>query len=186
MPPYPLELEEWWLTQGYDALCELVDLSRTKIKPRECGFAQAVQQRLRTFDNDRNIPKQLHSQLPAIRASKKIDYASNPRKNLRIALTSIFKSPEDRGIDYRRAIEGLGYLDAMEAHRRRLVATTRLALDNTKPVETYAPLIEELDRTASLRYGHFHMGFRACVGYLGGNTTQFTLELSLTIYLDRS
>jgi hypothetical protein len=151
MPPYPDELEEWWLTGGRDALRRLIDVSEVGSKPREFGFSQAIQHRLRAFDTEREIHNELILRLPEIRASRQIDFSANPRKSMTEASQNIFKKPEDGGMDYSRALEGLGQLDAMEFHRRRLLAATSKAISRGFPLTNHQRVIQELDRTARHR-----------------------------------
>lgn len=163
MPPFATELEQWWLTFGLEALTRLVTLTDNDPKPHECGFAQALQRRLRSFDNSQAIRADILEKWPKIRAARGIDYDVNPRKHLREASHGIFRRLEDGGIDYARATDGLGFLDAMEVHRLRLHEATRIAMGAGAPEKQQAHVVEELHRTATLHYGQFHMGFRICV-----------------------
>ncbi|CAM1509133.1 Fc.00g028720.m01.CDS01 [Cosmosporella sp. VM-42] len=162
MPPFAAELEEWWLSCGYEPLTRLVDSADSDPKPKECGFAQAIQRKLRNFDNDRVIRADIQATWPAIRAARGIDYEANPRKRLKEASRSIFKRPEDGGLNQLQAMDGLGYLDAMEVHRLRLVEATKIAMDAGAPEASQVQVIKELHSTATAHYGHFHMGFRIC------------------------
>lgn len=80
MPPFPDELEEWWLTDGRDSLRRLVETSQTGLKPQNSGFAQAIQHRLRVFDNDRPTQRELTRRVPEIHKSRQHDFGDNPRK----------------------------------------------------------------------------------------------------------
>ena len=163
MPPFAAELEEWWLSCGYEPLTRLVQPTERDPKPKECGFAQAMQRKLRNFDHDRAMEADIQATWPAIRAARGIEYAANPRKRLKEASRSIFKRPEDGGMDQGQVMDGLGYLDAMEVHRLRLVETTKIAMDSGVPEDSQVQVIKELHHTATIHYGHFHMGFRICV-----------------------
>ncbi|KAF7550407.1 hypothetical protein G7Z17_g5744 [Cylindrodendrum hubeiense] len=163
MPPFAPELEEWWLGSGYEALIQLVAPGDDAIDPQECGFAQHIQRRLCALDNDRALQADLEAAWPTIRIMRGINYVANPRKRLKEASTSIFRQVEDGGIDLSRVLEGLGYLDAMEVHRLRLMKATRGAMEITAPEKRHLQVVDELDRQASIHYRHFHLGFRTCI-----------------------
>ncbi|KAF7562373.1 hypothetical protein G7046_g1732 [Stylonectria norvegica] len=160
MPPFAAELEEWWLSCGLASLTSLVDSNELDLIPQDCGFAQALQRILRNFDNDRTLQDDIQATWPAIRAARGIDYNANPRKRLKEASRSIFQRSEDGGIDASRVMDGLGYLDAMEIHRLRLVKATKAAMQAASPEERHYQVVEELHQTATRHFGHFHMGFR--------------------------
>ncbi|KAM5345719.1 hypothetical protein ACJ41O_011580 [Fusarium nematophilum] len=163
MPPFAAELEEWWLDSGYEELTRLLDGNGNQVNPRQCGFAQHVQSRLLAFDNDRTLQARIQEEWPAIRAARGIDYEANPRKNLREAACNIFRRPEDGGINYARVMDGLGYLDAMEVHRLRLMEATKVAIEAGSPEDHQLQLLAELHRTASTNYRSSHAGFRTCI-----------------------
>lgn len=163
MPYCAADLEAWWLAHGRDALDKLVSPQGLGLEPRECGFAQAVQHRLRVFDNDHEIEKALRSSLNKMAAAKALKLEFNPRRKMHEATRTIFRKPEDGGVDHSRALEGLEYLDLMELHRRRLLAATRAAMAVGVPEEHHPHVIEELHRQTAFRYRQFHMGLRACV-----------------------
>ncbi|KPM38435.1 hypothetical protein AK830_g8137 [Neonectria ditissima] len=160
MPPFPTELEEWWLSCGYEELVHLVDPPDDALKPQECGFAQEVQRRLCALDNDRSLLAEINEAWPAIRVSRGVNFVANPRKHLKEASRSIFRLVEDGGMDQSRVLEGLSYLDAMEVHRLRLMKATRSAIEVSVPDDRHLQVADELDRQASIHYRHFHLGFR--------------------------
>ncbi|KAG6021416.1 hypothetical protein E4U41_002488, partial [Claviceps citrina] len=55
MPSYLAALETQWLTTDFHHLLQLVDGATLSATRRECGFDQAVQRKLRTFDASRAI-----------------------------------------------------------------------------------------------------------------------------------
>lgn len=163
MPSFAAELEEWWLNHGHEAISHLVDPSSDGPKPHECGFAQAIQRRLRSFDNDKTVRDHLQSSWKAVRDSRNTEYDVNPQRHLQNASRGIFRRPEEGGIDRSKAMEGLSYLDAMEIQRLRLVEATKIAMSISSPEAHHKHIIEELHRTATHHFGLFHMGFRVCV-----------------------
>lgn len=163
MPIYPSELTEWWMTCGYDSLVTLVDCDALGHKPQDVGFAQAAQHQLRSFDNNHQIHEQLHAAAPGLQASSPSNYEANRRKNLNDAAHRIFKAPKDGGVVYDYALQGLGFLDAMEAHRLRLLTTVENAMVAEYVDDGRARVAQELHQTAAKRYNQFYMGFRASV-----------------------
>ena len=165
MPPYPLELEAWWLTDGHRALQQLVDRNDIRISPSDCGYAQALQNRLMGFDKDRHLQFDLRESLPKIRLQKGIAFEQNPRKSLVLAAKLIFRSPEDGGMNHTRSMEGIGLVDAMETHRLRLLKYTFKMLQVDKSLSHHKQIIDELHRASSHNYEQFHLGFRAGVSW---------------------
>ncbi|KAM0345389.1 hypothetical protein ACHAPU_006552, partial [Fusarium lateritium] len=163
MPPYAAELETWWLGSGYEAIKHLVNGDIDDLNPRQCGFAQQLQTRLLAFDNDRTIQAQIRKAWPTIRAARGIDYDANTRKYAKCIASTIFRKPKDGSMNFNRVMDGLGYVDAMEIRRLRLIEATRNALKMSTPSEADAQLIEELDRTATVNFRHIHAGFRTCI-----------------------
>ncbi|KAH7146396.1 hypothetical protein EDB81DRAFT_883816 [Dactylonectria macrodidyma] len=161
MPPFAAELEEWWLTSGHEILTRLLD-PNNDLNPQECGFAQDVQRKLRALDNDPALQAEIKAAWPAIRSAKGINYGANPRKHLKEASSNIFRHTGDGGIDRSRLLDGLGYLDAMEFHRLRLMKATKSAMETTALEKHQAQLVDELDHHASTHYRRFHMVFRIC------------------------
>ncbi|KAF5022737.1 hypothetical protein F66182_5210, partial [Fusarium sp. NRRL 66182] len=149
MPPYAAELEAWWLGSGYEALVHLINDEAGDLNHRQCGFAQQMQRRLLTFDNDRTIQSLIQQAWPAIRAARGVDYDTNTRKSVKHVYGNIFRKPKDGGIDYDRVMDGLGYLDAMEIRRLRLLEATQIAVEAVSPGEDRLQMLQELDRTAS-------------------------------------
>lgn len=75
----------------------------------------------------------------------------------------IFLRTQDGGMVKSQVMDGLGYLDAMEAHRLHLMKATHTAIDNSTIDEQHLLAVKELDRQALIHYGQFHLGFRTCV-----------------------
>ncbi|KAJ9417127.1 hypothetical protein QL093DRAFT_2581157 [Fusarium oxysporum] len=163
MPPYAAELETWWLGTGYEALKQLVNDESDDLNSRQCGFAQQMQTRLLAFDNDQTIQASLQTTWPAIRAARGVDYDANSRKNSKYIASNIFRKPKDGGIDFERAMDGLGYLDAIEIRRLRLLEATHAAMETILPTESQLQMLQELDRTSSANFRLLHAGFRACI-----------------------
>lgn len=165
MPPFAPEYYQWWMTDGYDFVIELLDQDKLPFKSSDVGYLQAIQHNLRAFDNNQVWREKQRGDLIRICRLRSIDYDENPRKLLKEAASSIFKKTEDGGIDYGFALEGLAYLDAMEVCRLRLQATVQLAVEETAEDDGNLKIIEVLHRVASKRYSKFHMGLRACVSF---------------------
>ncbi|KAI8405461.1 hypothetical protein FOFC_14940 [Fusarium oxysporum] len=163
MPPYAAELETWWLGTGYEALKQLVNDESDDLNSRQCGFAQQMQTRLLAFDNDQTIQASLQTTWPAIRAARGVDYDANSRKNSKYIASNIFRKPKDGGIDFERAMDGLGYLDAIEIRRLRLLEATHAAMETILPTESQLQMLQELDRTSTANFRLLHAGFRACI-----------------------
>ncbi|KAF4967532.1 hypothetical protein FSARC_4917 [Fusarium sarcochroum] len=163
MPPYAAELETWWLGSGYETLIHLINYEDDDLSPRQCGFAQRMQRRLLTFDNNRVVHAQIQRAWPAIREARGVDYDANTRKYIKYISCNIFRKPKDGGIDYDRVMDGLGYLDAMEIRRLCLLEATHVAIETASPGENRLQMLEELDRTTSINFRHLHAGFRTCV-----------------------
>ncbi|KAF5642846.1 hypothetical protein F52700_3072 [Fusarium sp. NRRL 52700] len=163
MPPYAAELETWWLGIGYEALKQLVNDEPDDLNSRQCGFAQQMQTRLLAFDNDQTIQVSLQTTWPAIRAARGVDYDANSRKNSKYIASNIFRKPHDGGIDFERAMDGLGYLDAIEIRRLRLLEATHAAMETTSPTESQLQMLQELGRTSTANFRLLHAGFRAYI-----------------------
>lgn len=182
MPPFAAELEEWWLGSGYEALTRLTNNEDDQLSPRQCGFARDLQRRLLSFDNDRTLQAGIQEAWPAIRAARGIDHCTNLRDKVKDIVRNVFRRPEDGGIDSARAMDALGYLDAMEIDRLRRVETAKAAVEAQRarvieakksglevpPVNDIHPhILEELDRTTSAKYRRFYAGFRSWVRQSG-------------------
>ncbi|KAJ3519523.1 hypothetical protein NM208_g14094 [Fusarium decemcellulare] len=163
MPPAPAELEEWWLIDGYEALVRLVDDNGGQIDPRQCGFAQDIRRKLLAFDNDHTLEAKIREGLSRIRATKTTSSETLPSKCLADLCRDIFRRPEDGGINHDRVMDGLGYLDAMEVHRLRLVEAAQEANQNEPREDHRHQLLEELHRAASAHYRPMHASFRTYV-----------------------
>jgi Fe-S-cluster formation regulator IscX/YfhJ len=164
MPPYAADLETWWSGSGHDLIKELMD-AVTDLDPRQCGFAQQIKWRLLSFDKDPTINAQIRRDWPAIRAARGIDYDANSRKYAKYIASTIFRKPEKGGIDFGLAMNGLGYLDAMEIRRLRLLKATNNAIQAAPTCEGRSQLLEELERTSSTNFKNLHAGLRICVRY---------------------
>lgn len=182
MPPFAAELEEWWLGSGYEALTRLTNNEDDQLSPRQCGFARDLQRRLLSFDNDRALQAEIQEAWPAIRTARGINYSTNLRDKVKDIVRNVFRQPEDGGIDSARVMNALGYLDAMEIDRLRRVETAKAAVEaqRTRVIEakksglevppvndTHPHILEELDRTTSVKYKRFHAGFRSWVRQSG-------------------
>ncbi|RDA87602.1 hypothetical protein CP532_3965 [Ophiocordyceps camponoti-leonardi (nom. inval.)] len=163
MPPSAADLESWWLGPGLPSLIHLVDSSELAVSPRQCGFAQAVQQRLRAFDHNHEVANSLAHAMAVLGAERAFDQEFNPRKKMNEAMRCIFRRPEDGGLDGERALEGLEFLDSMEIHRQRLVSATSAVMATAALTQQHSQLIEELHRQASFHYRQLHMGLRASI-----------------------
>lgn len=141
MPVYAPEIERWWLSSGADAFDQLFDVPSLGKKARECGFAQAAHHRLRVVDNDSALQAKFRSSLPEIRSSEPFNYAANPRRNLALASLHVFKHPDDGGLDYSLAMQGMGLLDAAEVHRLRIFSHTKTTLEKYPVAENYLPIL---------------------------------------------
>ncbi|EMT73205.1 hypothetical protein FOC4_g10004570 [Fusarium odoratissimum] len=122
-----------------------------------------MQTRLLAFDNDQTIQASLQTTWPAIRAARGVDYDANSRKNSKYIASNIFRKPKDGGIDFERAMDGLGYLDAIEIRRLRLLEATHAAMETILPTESQLQMLQELDRTSTANFRLLHAGFRACI-----------------------
>ncbi|RGP72680.1 hypothetical protein FLONG3_6688 [Fusarium longipes] len=163
MPPYAADLETWWLGSGYDAIKELMNNVTDELDPWQCGFAQQTKSRLFSFDNDAAIKAQIMKNWPAIRAARGIDYDANSRKYAKHIASTIFRKPEEGGIDFDLAMNGLGYLDAMEIRRLRLIKATNNAIQASSSPEGRSQILEELERTSSTNFKKLHSGLRICI-----------------------
>ncbi|KAF4994502.1 hypothetical protein FDECE_13100 [Fusarium decemcellulare] len=163
MPPAPAELEEWWLIDGYEVLVRLVDDNGGEIDPRQCGFAQDIRRKLLAFDNDHTLEAKIREGLSRIRATKTTSSETLPSKCLADLCRDIFRRPEDGGINHDRVMDGLGYLDAMEVHRLRLIEAAQEANQNEPQEDHRHQLLEELHRAASAHYRPMHASFRTYV-----------------------
>lgn len=171
MPPCTIDLEDWWLSRRNQVSTFLLDPRHLGIKSEECGFSQAVQQRLRSFDNNQTMQAELRSRMLEISAQKAFDCGHSPRAGLHEATRLIFRRPDAGGVDFSRALHGLDCIDAMETHRLRVLSATRLAMASGLSEVGHSHLIEELHRQATIRYKHCHMGLRATVS----SSTSFTM-----------
>lgn len=164
MPPFPVELETWWLGPGTHLLTQLLHGKDRTSNPREIGFVQATQRRLRSFDHCRDAPDQIEQKWPSLRSARGFDYDANPRKKLKESLETTFRKIDDGGIDHSRVMDGLGVLDTVEVRRLQLIEATKLALRACVISERRrVSLVEELHGAAGRRFAQCHMGFRVCV-----------------------
>lgn len=163
MPPYAADLETWWLGSGHDAIKDLLNGVADDLNPRQCGFAQQLRTRLLLFDKNLDIQAQIKKEWPAIRAARGVDYDGNTRKYAKYITSTIFRKPQNGGIDFDLAMNGLGYLDAMEIRRLRLLEATNTAIRAVSSREGRPPMLEELERTSSANFKHLHAGLRTYV-----------------------
>ena len=163
MPPYAADLEAWWLDSGYDAIKDLIDGTADDLNPQQCGFAQQMRRRLLSFDNDSSVRAQIIKDWPTIRIARGVDYDANTRKYAKYIASTIFRKPQNGGIDFNLAMNGLGYLDAMEIRRLRLLKATHTAIEAASPRESRPPMLKELERMSSTNFKHLHAGLRICV-----------------------
>lgn len=166
MSPYPIDLFNFWNTKPEaTALLDcLVDKKTLCIQSQQCGYAQAIQSRLRAFDGNKDVSALIKESLSSFGVmNSTVDYFSNPRRNLVHASKYIFTDQVTEDVAYDRAMEGLTYLDVMERQRILLVNETRRQIENEHISEHAARLFEELNSAANLHFSQFYMGFRACV-----------------------
>ena len=163
MPPYAADLEAWWLGSGYDAIKDLMDGTADDLNPQQCGFAQQMRRRLLSFDNDSSVRAQIIKDWPTIRITRGVDYDANTRKYAKYIASNIFRKPQNGGINFDLAMNGLGYLDAMEIRRLRLLKATHTAIEAASPRESRPPMLKELERMSSTNFKHLHAGLRICV-----------------------
>lgn len=163
MPPYAADLETWWLGSGYHIIKELMNTATSGLDPWQCGFAPQMKSRLVAFDQDTATITQIKKDWPAIHAARCIDYDANSRKYAKYVASTIFQKPEDGGINFDLAMNGLGYLDAIEIRRLRLIEAADVAIQAAS--ETWPPMLHELERTSSANFKKLHGGLRICVRY---------------------
>jgi hypothetical protein len=63
-------------------------------------------------------------------------------------------------------MDGLGYLDAIEIRRLRLLEATHAAMETISPTESQLQMLQELDRTSTANFRLLHAGFRAFVRHI--------------------
>lgn len=163
MPLTPQEYLEWWLTSSLDPLKELTDKETLECTPQQVGFEQTIQRRLRAFDNDVDLREALRLHVKRLSFRKVSDLSVNPRNKLRELTLTVFKKPEDGGLDPKGVMQALSELNIVELRRRRLVAETPLTFKPNHPAFGSAAMIQELNKKATEKFGQFHMGFRASV-----------------------
>ncbi|CEF86933.1 unnamed protein product [Fusarium graminearum] len=161
MPPYAADLETWWLGSGYHLIKELMNTATSGLDPWQCGFAPQMKSRLVAFDQDTATIAQIKKDWPAIRAARCIDYDANSRKYAKYVASTIFRKPENGGINFDLAMNGLGYLDAIEIRRLRLIEAADVAIQDAS--ETWPPMLHELERTSSANFKKLHGGLRVCI-----------------------
>ncbi|KAL6897153.1 hypothetical protein GGI43DRAFT_424187 [Trichoderma evansii] len=160
MPLTPQEYLEWWLTSSLDRLKELTDKETLECTPQEVGFEQAIQRRLRAFDNDGDLREALRLHVKRLSFRQVSDLSCNLRNKLRELTLTVFKKPEDGGLDPKGVMQGLSDLNIVEIRRRRLVAETPLTFKPNHPAFGSAAMIQELNKKATEKFGQFYMGFR--------------------------
>lgn len=163
MPLTPQEYLEWWLTSSLDPLKELTNTETLEYAPQHAGFDAYIQQRLRVFDNDVDLREALRLHVKRLSFRQVSDLSSNPRNKLRELTLTVFKKPEDGGVDLKGVMQGLSDLNIVELRRRRLVAETPLTFKPNHAAFGSAAMIQELNKKATEKFGQFYVGFRASV-----------------------
>ncbi|KAG8670133.1 hypothetical protein FPOAC2_09475 [Fusarium poae] len=163
MPPYAADLENWWLGSGYDFIKQLIDTVTDGLDPRQCGFAQEIKTQLLSFDSDPAIAEQIKKDWPAIHAARGVDYDANSRKYAKRVASTIFRRPENGGINFDLAMDGLGYLDAIEIRRLRILNAVDEAIQAGPREEDRSPMLEEIGRTSFTNFKKLHAGLRTCI-----------------------
>lgn len=166
MPPLPAELHSWWLTSGHDALVTIFERRDDLCSSNEVGFAQALQRRLRSFDNDDAIQSSLRREWTVLRTNQGTSSSiacHNPRKRLKEIMTCIFRSPQSGRINKTAALEGLGQLDEVEARRLCILTATQNAMESGVTDERYVQALDNLHLASSNHFRQFHMGLRSSV-----------------------
>ncbi|KAL7924777.1 hypothetical protein ACQKWADRAFT_331043 [Trichoderma austrokoningii] len=161
MPLAPQEYLEWWLTSSFDALKELMDRETLELEPQHVGFDTYIQRRLRNFDNDANLREALRLHVKRLSFRQAPELSTNPRNKLRELTLTVFKKPEDGGVDLKGVMQGLSDLNMVELRRRRLVSETPLTFKPTHAAFGSAAMIQELNKKATEKFGLFYVGFRA-------------------------
>ncbi|KAG5915392.1 hypothetical protein E4U53_004490, partial [Claviceps sorghi] len=167
MPSYLAALETQWLTTNFPHLLRLVDATDISLNPRECGYDQAIQRKLRNFDSDPNrdigaadddgrhcLESLVQATFPPLRGNVRGKLAQARR---------IFRAPEEGGLWYERAFRGLEVLEEVEVHRQRLVRATRAELGRISARERdhSAQVVEQLHTQATEHFKACQLGFRA-------------------------
>lgn len=158
------DLETWWLTSGFEHLEDLVEVDSLGLCRQQVGFVQAIQQKLRAFDGNRDIYNRLVAE---VSTPKTLSCPVNPRRQLSEVLVKIFRRVDDGGLDHDLAFGGLATLEQVETQRSRLAEATILALSACPLDDSSIQLVEGLHEKANERYRQFQLRFRACVsGFL--------------------
>src|SRR5687767_4753199 len=124
MPLFPTELSDFWLAEGQEYIREVLADSISK-KPSECGFAQAVQRNLRALDTDADIHAALSRYLQRVHSEDRSAYDPHLHNLLDKAVNQIFIPTDVGSRDHESVLLGLGFLDATEANRLRLLHAAR-------------------------------------------------------------
>lgn len=162
MPPSPAQLQGWWLSAGWEQLCAIFD-SDDGPSPNQVGFAQAAQRKLRAFDHDVALHDCFRDDWNRTHEEGLFAVEANPRQRLLRTTQEIFRPSNHGGLDYSRAMEGLGDLDAAEVHRLTLMNSFQVALDEGSGGQKSSLLVNELYTASTKRYAELHLGFRALV-----------------------
>lgn len=163
MPPSPAELVDWWLSIGREALRALFEREENALGPKDVGFPQAIQSKLRAFDHDPKRQAQFRADWLQARESGAYEIEANTLPRLKQSIREIFKHLDHGGLDHERALEGLADIDAQEVHRLKVMGATKKALETLPSVNRSNRVVEELDHASKRRYGQIHLGFRALV-----------------------
>lgn len=167
MPLFAAELADWWLGEGQEFLPDLLQKDPSQPRPSEVGFAQAVQRKLRAFDNDQTIHDALEIYLRRIESCGQAQYDGSAADLLQSAISKIFTPLSQRALaddaGDSNDLLGLGYLDAAELHRIRIIQDGRAALDDRHAGFRQAKILDELHESANTNYRSLYLGFRVHV-----------------------
>lgn len=161
MPLFTAELAEFWRSDGLEYIADVLDQD-VPTKSSDCGFAHAIQGKLRSLDSNSDLHAALSRHLKRRRHDGKSIY--DPSKaDILTKATGIFVPTQHGAHDYASALRGLDYLDAMEINRLQTLTAARANTSVFKSHDHRSKLIEELHETARNSYMAFYLGFRAAV-----------------------
>ncbi|KAG5980786.1 hypothetical protein E4U55_003657 [Claviceps digitariae] len=167
MSSYLSALETQWLTTHFPHLLRLVDTADIGFSRRECGFEQALQRKLRNFDFDPGLIRDMgRNNVHDATTTTPVVTAPPLRGNVRGKLAEvrrICRTLEEGGLQYERAFRALEVLEEVEVHRQRLVRATRAELGRISGHERdhSAQVVEQLHVQATEHYKACQLGFRA-------------------------
>lgn len=178
MSPSITDLENWWLTTGFDHLFDLVDIEDVRLSRQQVGFVQAIQRKLRSFDSHRDLYDQIHKDVTTTTIPS---HKPSLRRQLKVATRNVFRRIEDGGLDHDQAFEGLAVLEQVETHRLRLIEAAMSATKTCSVEDSSTQIIEGLHHRAAERYRQFQLSFRACVSPLASYLSKQILLLIYTV-----